>query len=156
MPETAEIASDSPCTEIPNYRRTLRRTTAHVAPSPNDKPDLFRVSEVAAILRVSPTTIYRLTRLGELQCVHVGPRSIQRIPKLALKHSPHAKSRLTKASERKARHLLVTDAGRVSTRARPDDGRPRKRARCGQICLSGTAPSGASTATTRSGGSSTG
>jgi excisionase family DNA binding protein len=71
MPETAKSASDSPCTETPGHR-TVRRTAAHVAPSPNDQPDSLKVSEVAAILRVSPTTIYKLTRLEEFQCVHVG------------------------------------------------------------------------------------
>jgi excisionase family DNA binding protein len=78
-PEIAESTSGSPCTETPRYRRTVRRTATHVAPSPNDKPGLFRVGEVAAILRVLPTTIYRLMRLGEFQCVHVG-RSM-RIPR---------------------------------------------------------------------------
>ena len=80
MPETAESASGSPCTGTPRYRRTVRRTATHVAPSPNDKSGLFRVGEVAAIPRVSPTTIYRLMRLGEFQSVHVSSRSM-RIPR---------------------------------------------------------------------------
>jgi excisionase family DNA binding protein len=111
MPETAEIASDPPWTETPRYR-TVCRTSAQVEPSPNGKSDLLRVSEVAIILRVSPTTIYRIMRLGELQCVHVGPRSMRHIPRTSFEAFTARKLRLAKASECNARRLLVTDAGR--------------------------------------------
>jgi excisionase family DNA binding protein len=47
--------------------------------SASDQPDSLRVSEVAAILRVSATTIYKLTLLEEFQCVHVG--GSMRIPR---------------------------------------------------------------------------
>ena len=80
MPEIAESASASPCTETPRPRGTARGTAAHAAPDPDGEFDLLKAREVAALLRVSSMTVYRLIHSGELRCVHVGRRSM-RIPR---------------------------------------------------------------------------
>ena len=86
MPETAKSASDAPCTETPGHRDVCPGTAAHVAPSPNDQPDSLTVREAAAILRVSPVTIYKRIHSGSFSaCTSVVWCGY---PELALKNSP--------------------------------------------------------------------
>jgi excisionase family DNA binding protein len=51
-------------------------------PSVPDVGKLLTAAEVATIMRVSKTTIYRLIHAGELQCLRFGPRSF-RVPERA-------------------------------------------------------------------------
>ena len=40
-------------------------------------PKLLKIAEVADVLRVSKTTVYRLVRVGDLPAVHIGDELVR-------------------------------------------------------------------------------
>lgn len=58
----------------------LRRTVLFMQTAPL----LLRTDEAARLLGVSRSTVYNLIRSGHLPTVHLGPRSVARIPREAL------------------------------------------------------------------------
>jgi excisionase family DNA binding protein len=51
---------------------TASQSTGENMPAKNPQPEILTVSEVAAYLRVHPSTIYRLLKTHQLPAFHVG------------------------------------------------------------------------------------
>jgi excisionase family DNA binding protein len=55
--------------------------------SQDEMPVLLKVTEAAALLRVSPVTVYRRIKLGEIPAVRVGETGHMRVPRAGLERA---------------------------------------------------------------------